>query len=179
MNNVNIIFLDVDGVLNSKAYFEQNKDRGHADINDCNLQMLAKIYHANSAKIVLSSSWRELDDESDIHVYWMYEYLVNELARYNMEIIDKTPVIGMNRPLEIKTWLDNRNDKSEICWISLDDDFPEEKYKECGIGGHLVQTIFFTNNIENGGLQEKHVELANRLFAEQGKNNEEANSTRI
>ena len=47
---MNIIFLDVDGVLNSKAYFDQNKDRGHADINDYNLQILAEIYHTNSAK---------------------------------------------------------------------------------------------------------------------------------
>ena len=105
---MNIIFLDVDGVLNSMAYFEQNKDKGRIEISDYHLQMLAKIYHACDAKIVLSSSWRELDDESDIHVYWMYEYLVNELAKYDMEIISKTPVIKMNRPLEIKTWLDNR-----------------------------------------------------------------------
>lgn len=32
---MNIIFLDVDGVLNSMAYFEQNKGkgRGHGEIN--------------------------------------------------------------------------------------------------------------------------------------------------
>ena len=122
--------------------------------------MLAKIYHACNAKIVLSSSWRELDDASDIHVYWMYEYLVNELARYNMEIISKTPVIDMNRPLEIKTWLDNRVDKDEINFVSLDDDFSKDKYDQYGIGHCLVKTEFFCADTSKGGLQQKHVDKA-------------------
>lgn len=157
---MNIIFLDVDGVLNSMAYFEQNKDRGHADISDYHLQMLAKIYHTCNAKIVLSSSWRELDDESDVHVYWMYEYLVNELARYDMKITSKTPVINMNRPLEIKTWLDNRIDKDNIKFVSLDDDFSKDKYDVYGIGEYLVKTTFYCNDISEGGLQQEHVDRA-------------------
>ena len=36
-----------------------------------------------------------------------------------------------------------------------------------GIGGHLVQTEFFTDNINDGGLQEKHVRLAKKLFDSQ------------
>ena len=159
---MNIIFLDVDGVLNSMAYFEQNKGqgKGSAEISDYHLQMLAKIYHSCDCKIVLSSSWRELDDESDIHVYWMYEYLVNELARYNMEIISKTPVIDMNRPLEIKTWLDNRVDKENIRFVSLDDDFSKERYDEYGIGHCLIKTEFFCYDVYEGGLQQKHVDKA-------------------
>lgn len=157
---MNIIFLDVDGVLNSMPYFEKNKDKGHMEISDYHLQMLAKIYHTCDAKIVLSSSWRELDDESDIHVYWMYQYLVDELARYCMEIISKTPVIDMNRPLEIKTWLDNRDDKENIRFVSLDDDFSKEKYDAYGIGDCLVKTEFFCSNISEGGLQQKHVDKA-------------------
>ena len=157
---MNIIFLDVDGVLNSMAYFEQNKGKGRIEISDYHLQMLAKIYHTCDAKIVLSSSWRELDDESNIHVYWMYEYLVNELARYDMKIISKTPVINMNRPLEIKTWLDNRIDKDEIRFVSLDDDYPLEEYKEQGIEHCLVRTRFFCNELSEGGLQQEHVDRA-------------------
>lgn len=156
---MNIIFLDVDGVLNSMAYFKQNKNRGHSYISDYHLQMLAKIYHTCDCKIVLSSSWRELDDESDIHVYYMYKYLVDELARYNMEIIDKTPVINMNRPLEIKTWLDSQDNK-DINFVSLDDDFSKDKYEKYGIADCLVKTEFFCDNISDGGLHEKHVKQA-------------------
>ena len=166
---MNIIFLDIDGVLNSMAYFKQNKNKGRLEISDYHLQMLAKIYHACNAKIVLSSSWRELDDESDIHVYWMYQYLVDELARYDMEIISKTPVIDMNRPLEIKTWLDSREDKDTIKFVSLDDDFSKDKYDEYGIGGCLIKTEFFCDEMSEGGLQQKHVDKAIELLSERNK----------
>ena len=155
-----IIFLDVDGVLNSRAYFKQNKGKGHMDISDYHLQMLAKIYHTCDAKIVLSSSWRELDDESNIHVYWMYQYLLDELARYDMEIIDKTPLIDMLRPLEIKTWLDNHPNKDEIKFVSLDDDFTKEQYDNYGIGDCLVKTTFYCDDVSKGGLQQEHVDRA-------------------
>ena len=157
---MNIIFLDVDGVLNSLAYFKQNKDKGRADISDYHLQMLAKIYHACDCKIVLSSSWRELDDESDIHIYCMYKYLLDELARYDMEIIDKTPVINMNRPLEIKTWLEEHGGKDNYNFVSLDDDFSKDKYEKYGISDCLVKTEFFCDDISDGGLHERHVEQA-------------------
>ena len=60
---MNIIFLDVDGVLNSMAYFKWLKESGNAlhknreynDISDFHLQMLAKIYHTCNAHIVLTS----------------------------------------------------------------------------------------------------------------------------
>lgn len=163
---MNIIFLDIDGVLNSKAYFEQNKGKSRIEISNYHLKMLAKIYHTCNANIVLSSSWRELDDESDIHTYWMYEYLVNELARYDMKIMSKTPVIDMNRPLEIKTWLDKRVDKNEIRWVSLDDDFSKDQYDEYGIGEHLVKTVFFCDELSEGGLQQKHVDKAIEILSQ-------------
>lgn len=164
---MNIIFLDVDGILNSSAYFKQGKEKGITgrEISDYHLQMLAKIYHTCDAKIVLSSSWRELDDEADINVYWMYEYLVNELARYDMEIISKTPVIDMNRPLEIKTWLDNRVDKDEVRFVSLDDDFSRDMYDKYGIGDCLVKTTFYCDDASKGGLQQNHVDKAIEILS--------------
>lgn len=165
---MNIIFLDVDGVLNSMAYFKWLKESGEAlhnnekynEISDFHLQMLAKIYHTCNAHIVLTSTWRELDDESDMNCYPMYQYLVNSLAKYDMKIMSKTPVIGMNRPLEIVTWLNNRVDKDEIRFVSLDDDYPLEEYKEQGIEHCLVRTRFFCNELSEGGLQQEHVDRA-------------------
>ena len=163
--NVNIIFLDCDGVLNSMAYFEWlkesrnslHKDGEYDEISDFHLQMLSKIYHTCNAHIVLTSTWRELDDESDMNCYPMYQYLVKSLAKYDMKIISKTPVINMNRPLEIVTWLDSRADKDEIKFVSLDDDFSKEDYEKYGIGDCLVHTRFFCNDISEGGLQQEHV----------------------
>lgn len=165
---MNIIFLDVDGVLNSMAYFKWLKETGNAlhkngeynDISDFHLQMLAKIYHTCDAHIVLTSTWRELDDETDMNCYPMYQYLVDSIAKYDMKIMSKTPVIDMNRPLEIKTWLDNRIDKDKIRFVSLDDDFSKDKYDEYGIGEYLVKTEFFCKDMSDGGLQQEHVDKA-------------------
>lgn len=161
---INIIFLDVDGILNSLAYFkslgEEGKQSGFNDISDFHLQMLSKIYHSCNAHIVLTSSWRELNDESDMNVYPMYQYLVDSLAKYDMEIMDSTPVVEMNRPLEIVTWLENREYKENIRYVSLDDDFSKEQYEKYGIGDCLVHTRFFCDDVFEGGLQQEHVDKA-------------------
>lgn len=165
---MNIIFLDVDGVLNSMAYFKWLKETGNAlhkngeynDISDFHLQMLAKIYHTCDAHIVLTSTWRELDDETDMNCYPMYQYLVDSLAKYDMKIMSKTPVIWMNRPLEIVTWLNNRVDREDIRFVSLDDDYSLEEYKEQGIETCLIRTRFFCNELSEGGLQQEHVDKA-------------------
>ena len=61
----NIIFLDVDGVLNSYPYtkslpevedFDNQTEVEHDEIRDYHVQMLAKIYHSCNARIVLSST---------------------------------------------------------------------------------------------------------------------------
>lgn len=162
---MNIIFLDVDGVLNSLAYFEQlgigGKQSGYNDINDYNLQMLSKLYHEVNAKIVLSSTWRYLDNPKEIDTYPMYEYLISELDRYNIEIIDKTPVIGGDRPLEIKTWATEHKCGT---FVSLDDDFHIEEYNKYNIGFNLINTKYFTHDIKDGGLQPRHVEEAIKKF---------------
>lgn len=61
-----VIFLDIDGVLNSHRYMKTGKFRKGASFHDVNVSMIdpKTIKHLNSitdatgAKIVLSSSWR-------------------------------------------------------------------------------------------------------------------------
>ena len=162
---MNVIFLDVDGVLNSMPYFKsiENKDE-YDEINDFNLQMLSKIYHTCHAEIVLCSSWRTLDDESDPETYEMYQYLVDSLAKYGMKIKSKTPVIGNNRPLEIATWLKCQIDKNDINFVILDDDFSNESYDKYGIGDKLIRTRYFCYNLDEGGLQQEHVNKAIKIL---------------
>ena len=146
-----IIFLDVDGVLNSLAYFIQEKGKRHSgyyEICEEYLERLAIIYHRCNAKIVLSSTWRELDDKDDKHgCYEMYQYLLDSLAKYGMEIIDKTPTIRQNRPLEIKTWLENQINENEIVFVSLDDDHTRAEYELYGLADCLVWTRYFCYKI--------------------------------
>ena len=166
----NIIFLDIDGVLNSMPYFDKHPSDGeHHELRDYHLQQLSQIVHVCHAQIVLSSTWRQLDDVSDDSAYPMWQYLTNALAGYGMHIFDKTPVIQLNRPLEIVTWLRMQSDKDTICFVSLDDDFTKAKYDAYGIGGHLVQTRFFCQTMDEGGLQQMHVKQAIALFEAQRK----------
>lgn len=149
-----IIFLDIDGVLNSMAYFKNVKEEdGLKEISDFHLQKLSEIYHTAGAEIVLCSTWRTLRADNE-----MYQYLVNSLAKYNMKIFDKTPVIAMDRPLEIYSWLEEQSE--EVRYVILDDDYPAEEYEEYGLEDHLIRTVFYCFEESEGGLQDTHVKKA-------------------
>ena len=163
---MNVIFLDVDGVLNSFPYFESMKGLStksdYNEISDFHLQMLSKLYHDCDAKIVLASTWRDLDDPTDKSCYTMYKYLLDSLAKYGMTVFDKTPLIGGARPLEIVTWLQQCNEN--VNFVVLDDDYSSEEYDKYEIADHLVQTKFFCDTIDEGGLQQEHVDLAKQIL---------------
>ena len=54
-----VIFLDVDGVLNSMDYLEENyEDYRLHPINRICVERLARIVRQTDARLVLSSSWR-------------------------------------------------------------------------------------------------------------------------
>lgn len=157
----NIIFLDVDGVLNSMAYLK-GKDIGD-EIDMRAVERLAEIYKECDCRIVLSSSWRELRGSETKEPHSMYRYLEDCLGQYGMEIMDVTPVIMSNRPEEIATWL-KENRSLVKNFVSLDDDFDEKHYKNFGLGGHLVRTKFYVNDEAKGGLQAEHVKKAKRIL---------------
>ena len=48
-------------------------------------------------------------------------------------------------------------DKENIKYVSLDDDFSKEQYDKYGIGDCLVHTSFFCDDVSEGGLQQEHV----------------------
>ena len=53
-----VIFLDVDGVLNSQQLFEKCEDDQLISVDEDNIKNLKTIVDATGAMIVLSSSWR-------------------------------------------------------------------------------------------------------------------------
>lgn len=156
-----IIFLDIDGVLNSVDYFEQVKYcKGYTEINPEKVKLLKEIVDRTGAEIVLSSTWRCLAENNSEPEHPMYTYLTDTLKEYGMKIIDHTPYIKQDRPKEIKVWLNKQTDK-DIRFVSLDDDFPEYKYDETGIGNCLVKTSFYE---KDGGLRREHVEQATGIL---------------
>lgn len=131
-----VIFLDVDGVLNSLQYFKKCRSSGvkSDDIDNECVMILKTIVDRSGADIVLSSTWRRIPQLRD--------QLVERLAMYGLSIIGDTPIIfDKERGDEIKQWLDGHPEYESF--IILDDDSDMGPLLE-----HLVQTSYYM-----GGLQ--------------------------
>jgi hypothetical protein len=115
---VKVIFLDIDGVMNSMRSMHRLYHAGHGRFNDIPVHEtvgpLNKIIKHTDAKIVISSTWRKL------HNSFSMAYILF-LCGVKGEVIDSTPVIhNKQRGFEIKTWLEQRDDIE--AFVVLDDD---------------------------------------------------------
>ena len=151
-----IIFLDIDGVLNCMG--SKSRCQGFIGIDNDKVKRLKQIVDATDAKIVLTSTWKlSWNKNSDLNNY-SGNYLNRKLKRQNLFIMDKTIDNGMNRGTGIINFINKFHTKIEN-WIVIDDEyFPD--YRKTGVLEHMVKTDF--NN--NGGLQDRHVELAINLL---------------
>ena len=147
-----VIFLDVDGVLNSI----DSEDRLGAfiGIDYAGVKLLREIVDKTGAKIVLISSWKLKWHKNKESQSNLANYLDQRLEEENLSIIDKTEDNLFNRGEGIINWLSTHPTES---WIILDDEAFD--YEECGIMPHLVKTSFY-----DGGLKDTHVELAINLL---------------
>lgn len=109
-----VIFLDVDGVLNSDEYMDKIKRlevKGiKRKVSANKLSLLKKAVDETGAKVVLTTSWRNRKDGL---------LLKGFLLKYGISA-DSTPFLDNQRGLEIKKYLsDNRNIED---YIILDDE---------------------------------------------------------
>lgn len=94
-----IIFLDIDGVLNSTKSMSLSEDKKWADEpNPENIKWLNYIIEKTGAKIVISSTWR-IGNRS--HLFDRYFHALGIKG----EVIDVTPRLDSYRGTEIKCWL--------------------------------------------------------------------------
>ena len=123
-----IIFLDIDGVLNCRKTFKERKEErvfyskfleksnynlaklAMCDIDFYKLQLLKYIVLETDAKIVISSSWKNLREYPLIE-----ELLINK----GLPIIGATPYINNKRGAEIRIYL-SENEVNDF--IIIDDD---------------------------------------------------------
>ena len=152
-----VIFLDVDGVLNSeedlKIYREKNGITGcilYDNVEERPLKLLKQIVDVTGAVVVLSSSWRlGYGKTESIFGGRLYEKVRSALEANGMEIYDITPhIVGAQRGDEIKQWLSNKQDVESF--VILDDDLDMGEYTST----NLIQTTY------KYGLLPKHVEHA-------------------
>ena len=148
-----IIFLDVDGVLNSRD--TEDIFRGFIGLDYSGIKLLREIVDATDAEIVLVSTWKLSWDKDGSRPDTLGEYLDDRLAEERLTIMDKTGGSMNKRGHGIIDWLSEHPTES---WIVLDDEIFED-YEECSIMPRLVKTSFY-----DGGLKEKHVELAINLL---------------
>lgn len=149
-----IIFLDIDGVLNSDEYFDKIKNLNIEGIQNKveveKIKLLKQAIDITGAKVVLTSSWRYRTNA---------KYLKELLLEYDI-IPDSTPYLNNRRGLEIKEWLEEHSDIENF--VILDDEV-SSTYDE-----YLLERLIKISNGNGGnfgeGLQEKDVkEIVKRL----------------
>ena len=101
-----LIFLDVDGVLNTK----ETRSPNACVIDAERLVLVEKLVRSSGAQVILTSSWRLSADAP-----WR-----EPLARGGVSVVDQTPRLnGNNRQREILSYLSGRDDVERF--VILDD----------------------------------------------------------
>ena len=147
-----IIFLDIDGVLNSQNSFINNYEYDKllqmvydgsindivmskmCDIDMDKLYMLIDICLLTNAKIVVSSGWKRL---------WCYPLIEEKLVSLGLPIVGETPSISSGRRGdEIRKYLeDNKVDD----FVILDDEVFSDFYE---LENYLVKTCFYDDGLD-------------------------------
>ena len=161
-----VLFLDIDGVLNSENWFAYriycvknnmvNILMNFVDTDDRNIKHkltmlddraianLNRIIEETGCKVVLSSSWRSSIESENI-----FTRNLLKLKGFKYEFYDVTPRLwfsdfSIRRGEEIKFWLDKESEKHEIeSFVILDDDsdmLPEQMNNFIHVDGQVGLT---------------------------------------
>ena len=159
---MNIIFLDVDGVLNSRNKLIEIYNKTHKPhsgysypFDEKCLQNLQLLVKETNSKIVITSTWRK--DEVG------RKTLLKALNEYELhnKVIGYTPVLDKKREIEIKQFLINLKEKPNF--VILDDDLDM---------GELIPFLIKTNG-QVGLTYENVQEAIIKLSKTKIKENEE------
>ena len=143
-----VIFLDIDGVLNSDEYFDKieglNIEEIEKQIDVEKIKLLKRAVEETGSNVVLSSSWRYTRNA---------QYLKQLLLEYGI-LADSTPFMKNKRGEEIKGWLEEHKDTEDF--VILDDEifdsYDEELMKK------LIKVSNGNGRSFGEGLQNKDVE---------------------
>lgn len=166
------VFLDVDGVLNSKWHLANMGEPVYADklsptdyeigINQIHKELVLRLNGLVERDVVfvLSSAWRRWFN------YTVMQEMLQQLG-FQGQIIGATPtrLSESTRGSEIATWLEENTgvelERGERAWpvfIILDDNDDMDRPRGQTLRGRLVRTSY-----ENG-LQDEHIARARRML---------------
>ena len=181
---INVIFLDIDGVLNGYNFWNLlgwniiskfNSDRlkgWYRDItepfgvHERKVKRLAKIIHNTmNTKVVISSCWRFGLQSNNLS--YAQRKLLDLFDKYDIKIYGYTPRSESGkRDEEIKAWLSKHKEVNKF--IILDD---ENFDLQCFMEKELIQTSSVPRGryikgkwYENTGLKNKHVRQAIKIL---------------
>lgn len=113
-----IVFLDVDGVLNSERFFRENKigkkrfPTYEEMLDPAAFKLLSGLVNGTGSKIVVSSSWREIPEA--------FKVLEKVLDFFSLPHIGVTPTLVKKcRGAEVQAWLE----ENKFCghYVIIDD----------------------------------------------------------
>lgn len=132
---MNLIFLDVDGVLNSESNARQVYKQTHKKASGYSypfdkkcLENLYNLVLKTNSELIITSTWRKNITGLEI--------LYSELRKYNLDkyVTGYTPILNKTRGIEIKQFLSKL--KYEPNFIILDDESSDME----DLLSHLIKT---------------------------------------
>lgn len=137
-----VIFLDIDGVLNSEEFLNNNPGKA---IDKNGVRILKHIINKTGALIVMSSGWRLWFDDNLMPEDGYSQCLYDILEEFNIKLFGKTPDFSTEEIRTRKTF-SHVKAKEIIAWLG--ENSTVDKYvviddldlKNDKINAHLVQT---------------------------------------
>ena len=146
------VFLDVDGVLNTKTTCQHTPD-GYTGIDDARVKILAnaiKMY--DCYEVILTSDWKKMGEYDDD-----YLYLLEKLDLYGLDIAGKTKDQGNNRGEGIINYLEAHPEIDD--YVILDDHkFDFMNYTR------LWERLLVTDGIERAEFASRTPEVEAMVF---------------
>ena len=164
-----VIFLDIDGVLNtSKTFIERKKHWEKTgiwtiEIDEFRVEYLKQIIDETGAKVVLSSTWKKDFENVDgkiIPIHEKGEGLLNILNKYNIELYDILKKYSLPREDLITIWLNEHPNVESF--VIIDDETTNLKRF---VGKELIKTsiledgVMLKNMDDCIGLCEDHIQI--------------------
>lgn len=155
---VNVIALDIDGVLNNDFTAELTPNQFFVGIDDYLVEKLSRIVNATNAEIILTSTWKEDVLSNSVEG----NYLIQKLNKYNLDIsfISEDDLIHRGSFL-IKN-LNKYYKENNYNYVILDDQV-FDYYELNDVSNHLVLTKNRT------GLTDEDVDLAIKILTTERK----------
>lgn len=151
-----VIFLDIDGVLNTESWRNSTEEYFEKPISEEKMPLVKYIVDYTDSKIVLTSSYRQYWNEGAKQASEIGKYMNEIFAEYGVKIHSKTRWLpGNNRRLEIEAWI-GEHDSQISNYVVIDDiDYGFDKK-------HFVKTS------DETGIDEFAVEKAINILTGEG-----------